>query len=98
MTVRVENLEGGLDYLKQVVIEDNLQIAASLEQQMQNVLETYQCEWKTTLENPEHLKRFRPFINDERQDENIQFIEQRGQIFPNSLIKGKHFKLVEEVA
>lgn len=97
-SVWLENLEGGLDYLKQVVIEDNLQIAASLEQQMQNVLETYQCEWKTTLENPEHLKRFRPFINDERQDENIQFIEQRGQIFPNSLIKRKHFKLVEEVA
>jgi nitrite reductase (NADH) large subunit len=97
-SVWLENLEGGLDYLKQVVIEDNLQIAASLEQQMQNVLETYQCEWKTTLENPEHLKRFRLFINDERQDENIQFIEQRGQIFPNSLVKRKHFKLVEEVA
>ena len=97
-SVWLENLEGGLDYLKQVVIEDNLQIAASLEQQMQNVLETYQCEWKTTLENPEHLKRFRPFINDERQDENIQFIEQRGQIFPSSLVKRKHFKLVEEVA
>lgn len=97
-SVWLENLEGGLDYLKQVVIEDNLQIAVSLEQQMQNVLETYQCEWKTTLENPEHLKRFRLFINDERQDENIQFIEQRGQIFPNSLVKRKHFKLVEEVA
>jgi nitrite reductase (NADH) large subunit len=97
-SVWLENLEGGLDYIKQVVIEDNLQIAASLEQQMQNVLETYQCEWKTTLENPEHLKRFRLFINDERQDENIQFIEQRGQIFPNSLVKRKHFKLVEEVA
>jgi formate/nitrite transporter len=44
-----ENLEGGLDYLKAVLIEDSLGIGAELEAQMQHVVDTYQCEWKTAV-------------------------------------------------
>ena len=97
-SVWMENLQGGLDYLKQVVIDDHLQIADSLETQMQQVINTYQCEWKTTLENPQHLKRFRSFVNDEQQDQSLNFVEQRGQNFPAPVLQGKHFKIVEEVA
>jgi nitrite reductase (NADH) large subunit len=97
-SVWLENLQGGLDYLKQVVIDDHLQIADSLETQMQQVINTYQCEWKTTLENPQHLKRFRSFVNDEQQDQSLNFVEQRGQNFPAPALQGKHFKIVEEVA
>lgn len=97
-SVWLENLQGGLDYLKQVVIDDHLQIADSLETQMQQVINTYQCEWKTTLENPQHLKRFRSFVNDEQQDQSLSFVEQRGQNFPAPALQGKHFKIVEEVA
>ncbi len=52
---------------------------------MARVVNTYQCEWKTTLENPESLKRFRQFVNSDKQDVNIQFVEERGQIRPAKL-------------
>ena len=97
-SVWLENLEGGLDYLKAVVIEDSLGLANELEAQMQHVIGSYQCEWKTTLENPEHLKRFRSFVNAEQADQSLKFIEQRGQLMPAPLHKAKHFKLVEEVS
>lgn len=42
----LDNLEGGLDYLKSVVIDDKLGIAAELEQEMAFIREQYHCEWK----------------------------------------------------
>tara|TARA_R110002072_G_scaffold154_4_gene1068 strand:- start:15172 stop:17808 length:2637 start_codon:yes stop_codon:yes gene_type:complete len=81
-SVWMDNLEGGLDYLKAVVIEDSLGIAAELEAQMESVVASYQCEWKTTVENPEKLKRFRQFVNSDANDSNVVFVEERGQIRP----------------
>ena len=81
-SVWLDNLEGGLDYLKQVVIEDKLGIAAELEADMANVVATYECEWKKAINDPATLKRFRHFVNSERSDENVVFIEERGQIRP----------------
>jgi len=81
-SVWMDNLEGGLDYLKQVVIEDSLGIAAELEEQMNNIVGTYQCEWKTTIEDPERLKRFKQFVNSDEEDEQIVFIQERGQPRP----------------
>ena len=75
-------LEGGLDYLKQVVIEDSLGIAAELEEQMDSIVGSYQCEWKTTVEDPEKLKRFRQFVNSKAEDREIIFVEERGQPRP----------------
>jgi nitrite reductase (NADH) large subunit len=72
-------LEGGLDYLKQVVIHDSLGIAAELERDMQHVVDTYQCEWKTAVNDPEKLKLFRPFVNSPSPDPSIVFIRQREQ-------------------
>jgi len=77
-----ENLEGGLNYLKDVIINDSLGLAAELEQEMQYLVDTYQCEWKTTIENPEKMKRFKHFINSEETDGNIVFVSERGQIRP----------------
>ena len=80
-----ENLEGGLDYLKEVVIEDSLGIAAELEAQMANVVGTYQCEWKTTIEDPEKLKRFRTFVNADAEDESQIYVRERGQKRPATI-------------
>ncbi|WP_396587557.1 nitrite reductase large subunit NirB [Bermanella sp. R86510] len=77
-----DNLEGGLEYLKSVVVDDQLGLASELEAQMQAVVGTYQCEWKTTIENPEKLKRFKHFINADKPDDNVQFVKERGQIRP----------------
>ena len=75
-------LEGGIDYLKQVIIHDSLGIGAELEQEMQHLVNTYQCEWKTTIENPEKLQRFRHFVNSDEPDPNIVHVEERGQKRP----------------
>jgi nitrite reductase (NADH) large subunit len=77
-----ENLEGGLDYLKSVIIGDKLGIAAELEAEMQHVVDTYECEWKKAVTDPDSRKRFRSFINSDKPDSNVVFIEERGQIRP----------------
>ncbi|UPF05128.1 nitrite reductase large subunit NirB [Pseudomonas mosselii] len=77
-----EGLEGGLDYLKQVVIDDSLGLAAELEAQMQQVVERYECEWANALGDPEKLKRFRTFVNDQRADPDVHFVRERGQRRP----------------
>ncbi len=77
-----DNLEGGLDYLKKVLIDDSLGLAAELETQMQAVVDTYQCEWKTAVTNPAVRSRFRSFVNSELPDERIVFVKERGQIRP----------------
>ncbi|MCQ8180040.1 nitrite reductase large subunit NirB [Methylomonas sp. SURF-1] len=97
-SVWMENMEGGLEYLKSVVIDDKLGIGADLEQQMQHVIDTYQCEWKTTLQDEQRLKRFRHFVNSDQADDNVVFVEERGQIRPANDFERKHFKLVEEAA
>ena len=81
----LDNLEGGLDYLKQVVCEDQLGIAAELESDMAGVVATYECEWKKAINDPLALKRFRTFVNSERSDDNVVFIEERGQMRPATI-------------
>lgn len=77
-----DNLQGGLDYLKDVLIRDSLGIAAELEAQMQQVVDTYQCEWKTAVTTPAVRQRFRSFVNSAQPDEQIIFVQERGQIRP----------------
>jgi len=71
-SVWMENLEGGLDYLKQVVLEDSLGIGQELEEHMESLVGTYQCEWKTAVEDPEKRKRFREFVNAPEQKDPVQ--------------------------
>ena len=94
-SVWMENMEGGLDYLKSVVIEDKLGLCNQLEQQMLQVIDTYQCEWKTTIEDESKLKRFRHFINSDQTDDKVIFVEERGQLRPADDDERKHFKQVE---
>ena len=95
-SVWMDNLEGGLDYLKQVVIEDSLGIAAELEEQMNNIVGTYQCEWKTTIEDPERMKRFVQFVNTDEEDEQIVFVQERGQ--PRPATEEERLQLLDKSA
>ena len=81
-SVWMESLEGGLEYVQEVVINDSLGLAAELEEQMASIVGTYQCEWKTTLDDPERLKRFRPFVNSDEPDTGVIFVRERGQKRP----------------
>lgn len=80
----LEQLDGGIDYLKQVVIEDSLGIATELDKEMQYLVDTYQCEWKQAIEDPEMMKRFKHFVNTDETDENIVFVPMRDQKMPKS--------------
>ncbi|HEX6638413.1 MAG TPA: nitrite reductase large subunit NirB [Steroidobacteraceae bacterium] len=78
----LENLEGGIEYVRKVVCEDSLGIAAELEADMARVIANYACEWKAAVDDPQTLKRFRHFVNSENRDTNVLFVEERGQIRP----------------
>ena len=76
------NLEGGLEYLRQVLIEDSLGICAELEADMARIVDSYRCEWKATLEDPVKLARFRTFVNSSEPDPSLMRVPQRAQHRP----------------
>jgi nitrite reductase (NADH) large subunit len=94
-SVWLENLAGGLAYLKEVIVEDKLNICDELEKEMTNVIGTYQCEWKTTIDDPENLKRFKHFINADDSDSNLEYVQVRGQRRPAT--DQERIKIVETV-
>jgi nitrite reductase (NADH) large subunit len=78
----LENLEGGIDYVRRAVCEDSLGIGAELEADMQKFVDSYECEWKKAIETPEILRRFRHFVNSDDPDPGIQLVTERGQPIP----------------
>lgn len=78
----IENLPGGLDYLREVIIEDKLGICADMERQMEELVNSYFCEWAETLGNPERRKYFEQFSNTSETVETVEVIKERGQERP----------------
>lgn len=77
----LNKMDGGMTYLKAVVVDDVLGIAADLEREMQLIVDTYACEWKEVVENPELRKRFTHFVNAPAvKDPTVQFEPLRDQI------------------
>jgi nitrite reductase (NADH) large subunit len=75
--------EGGLEYVKAVVCDDSLGIAAELEAAMDRHVAAYRDEWAETLENPDRLKRFVSFVNAPGEpDPDVMFVVERGQPRP----------------
>ncbi|MCK9383427.1 MAG: nitrite reductase large subunit NirB [Nevskia sp.] len=81
-SVWLESLEGGLDYLRKVVVDDSLRIGAELEADLQHLVATYECEWKKAINDPATMRRFRTFVNSDKTDQNVVFVQERGQIRP----------------
>lgn len=90
-----DNLEGGLDYLKAVILHDSLGIGEELEAQMAQVVATYEDEWKNAVTNPEVRQRFRTFVNSNDSDQRVQFVQERGQIRPATAQERQLIPLVE---
>ena len=78
----LNKLEGGMDYLKQVVIHDSLGLCAELEAEMAHQVATYQCEWQATIADPVKLQRFNHFVNTDQPDPSLMRVEERGQARP----------------
>jgi nitrite reductase (NADH) large subunit len=81
-SVWLEKMEGGIDYLKSVIIDDKLGICDELEQRMEHLVDTYRCEWREAVKNPEIRKKFRQFVNTDETEVGIEFVEERGQARP----------------
>ncbi len=76
----LNKMEGGMDYLRSVVINDALGMNEQWEADMANHVNTYECEWKTAIETPELRKRFSHFVNaPEEKDPSVKFEEMRDQ-------------------
>ncbi|WP_285114361.1 nitrite reductase large subunit NirB [Leifsonia sp. fls2-241-R2A-40a] len=79
----MEDLDGGVDHVRQVVVEDSLGLGAELEAAMAAHIDTYEDEWAATLRDPERLRRFRSFVNAPTEaDPSIARVEERGQLRP----------------
>ncbi len=77
----LNKMEGGITYLKAVVVDDVLGIGAELERELQLIVDTYACEWKEVVENPDLRKRFSHFVNEpEVKDPTVQFEPLRNQV------------------
>jgi nitrite reductase (NAD(P)H) len=80
----IENLPGGIKYLREVILEDKLRICADLEKQMEELVESYFCEWTEVIKNPERRKQFLQFANtSENVVDTIEPVEDRGQHRPS---------------
>lgn len=75
----LNKMEGGLDYLKEIIVHDSLGIGEELESEMKLLIANYSCEWKEVVQNPELRARFKHFINDDAPDLTLAFVEMRGQ-------------------
>ncbi len=86
-SVWLEKMEGGIEALRRVVVDDSLGIAADLERDMDALVGAYACEWKDAVVDPVKRATFRHFANDGRGDDTIRFLPERGQIKPDTATK-----------
>lgn len=79
----IEQLEGGLDRVREVVVDDSLGLGAELEAEMARHVGGYADEWAATLADPAKLERFVSFVNaPDTPDPTIAFTTERDQIQP----------------
>lgn len=101
-SVWLDKLEGGIDHLKDVVIHDKLGICAELEEMIQHLVDTYQCEWEAVVKDPEKRKWFRQFINTDETESCIEIVSERGQSrpadWPSDLVSLEQFYSLEQRA
>ncbi|MEZ4287251.1 MAG: nitrite reductase large subunit NirB [Polyangiales bacterium] len=57
----IEKIDGGIDHVRDVVVNDSLGLAEDLEQMMQRLVDAFECEWAAVVRDPEQWKRFRLF-------------------------------------
>jgi nitrite reductase (NADH) large subunit len=82
----IEAMDGGLDHLRAVIVDDSLGICADLEAAMEAHVAGYADEWRGVLEDPEKLERFVSFVNaPDTPDPTISFVSERGQPVPVTL-------------
>ncbi|WP_055715763.1 nitrite reductase large subunit NirB [Streptomyces torulosus] len=80
----LERIPGGLDHVRDVVVEDSLGICEELESLMAAHVSHYRDEWADTINDPEKLARFVSFVNaPDTPDPVVGFVPERDQIKPD---------------
>ncbi|MDX3069463.1 nitrite reductase large subunit NirB, partial [Streptomyces sp. ND04-05B] len=80
----LERIPGGLDHVRDVVVEDSLGICEELESLMADHVSAYADEWASTINDPEKLARFVSFVNaPDTPDPVVGFVPERDQIKPD---------------
>ncbi|HEY1968591.1 MAG TPA: nitrite reductase large subunit NirB [Pseudonocardia sp.] len=91
----IEAMEGGLEHLREVIMEDKLGIAAELDAAMEAHVTAYADEWRGVLEDPVKLARFTSFVNaPNTPDPTIEFTDRRGQPVPVGYDRGSQSVLI----
>ncbi|WP_422743787.1 nitrite reductase large subunit NirB [Micromonospora sp. WMMD754] len=79
----IEAMDGGLDHLRSVLVDDSLGLCADLDAAMARHVAGYSDEWRDVLEDPDRLRRFTSFVNaPDVPDPSITFAVERGQPVP----------------
>ncbi|NKY07615.1 YihY family inner membrane protein [Cellulomonas hominis] len=79
----VAGFPGGIEELRRVVVEDSEGIGAELDAEIERHVASYADEWRTTLEDPEKLRRFTPYVNAPGVgDPDLAYVPERGQARP----------------
>lgn len=77
----LDKMDGGIEYLRNVVVNDSLGMGAQWEAEMERLVDSYTCEWKEAVQNPEIRKRFAHFVNaPAEKDPNVKFEPMRDQV------------------
>ncbi|RZU15585.1 nitrite reductase (NADH) large subunit [Kribbella rubisoli] len=83
--VWMRELEGGLNHVRDVVLNDSLGIAADLDAAMARHVDSYVDEWQATLNDPQKLARFVSFVNaPDQPDADLRYVVERSQPRPAS--------------
>ncbi|EMD41313.1 hypothetical protein CERSUDRAFT_146196 [Gelatoporia subvermispora B] len=78
----LEAMDGGIEKLKRVLLDDELGICQDLEREMDALVGTYFDEWRAVVEEPERQKQFRQFVNSDERRAPVEQIIERGQKRP----------------
>ncbi|MET8254885.1 nitrite reductase large subunit NirB [Micromonospora sp. NPDC005197] len=79
----IEAMDGGLDHLRAVIVDDSLGLCADLDAAMARHVASYSDEWRDVLDDPERLRRYTSFVNaPDVPDPSITFAQERGQPVP----------------
>ncbi|KAJ7637116.1 nitrite reductase [Roridomyces roridus] len=78
----IENMDGGIEKLRRVILQDELGICAELDALMDNLVNTYQDEWAQAVKDPAKRKQFKQFVNTEERRPQSEMVTERGQQRP----------------
>ena len=81
-SIWLEKMDRGIDFLREVIINDRLGIVDELERQLQSLVDSYECEWKAVVNDPDKRRFFQQFANSELAEPGVEFVTERSQRRP----------------